>query len=95
MIVESEGRRYTSLAHHERGEAMSPRELVEDVIRRQTDGSLTFELAEDPYTVAAVFRLDGRKYYQAWSKQALTMDPYVADHGLGALLAKANAPAEA
>lgn len=93
MIVESQGKRYASLADHERGRAMSPRELVEDLIRRKTDGTLTFELAEDEYSVVAMFRLDGKAYTQGWSKSLLAGSPDAADEGLRLLLAKANATA--
>lgn len=80
-----------SLAHHGRGEAMTPRELVEDALRRLTDGSLTFRLAEDEYTVAALFDLDGRAYSHMWSKALLGYEPSAAEQGVHALLAKANA----
>ena len=90
MIVEDRGRRYASLIDHERGNAMGPRELVEDAIRRQTEGSLTFRVEEDENTVAAAFELDGRQYVHGWSKFALVDDCWAADVGLRALLAKAN-----
>lgn len=92
--VDTPHRRYASMADYEAGNAMGPRELVEDVIRRQTDGSLTFRLDEDVHTVAAAVEVGGGRWItQAWSKATLADDPYAADHGLRNLLVKANAHA--
>ena len=71
---------------------LSPRESVEDALLRLTDGTLTFRVDEDEYTVAAMFTLDGRRYTQAWSKGFLRTDPSLADEGVRELLRKANAP---
>ncbi len=89
-VIESNRHRYASATDLDTGNAMTPRQLVEDAIRRLTDGTLTFTLAEDAYTIAARFMLDGRTYVQAWSKAHLVDDCHAADAGLRQLLAQPN-----
>lgn len=74
------------MAHQQRGQFMKPRELVEDVIRRQTDGTLTFRIEEDDYTIGAITEVNGKIARGAWSKHALAMDCQAADIGLREIL---------
>lgn len=93
MRVSANGRRYASLAALHLGEAMSPLELVEDALRRLTDGSLTFRTREDDHTVAAATTLDGTVHAASWSKALLVMDAELADDGVRRFLQSMSVPA--
>lgn len=69
---------------------MTPREKVEDALRRLTDGTLTFRMVEDDYTVVAARRVDGLLRTQLWSKRGLDEGTESADDGVRELLRKLN-----
>ncbi len=69
---------------------MEPIDEVASALRRLTDGSLTFEIAEDRYSVVAAYRIDGRLVTYAWPKWEIDVDPEMVACGVCALLAKGN-----
>lgn len=77
---------------------MTPYEYVADALTRLTDGTITFMMEEDAYTVGAGFQLSDGLYAHAWAKWKLSEPERpedrraYAEQGVRDLLAKANAP---